>query len=127
MPLLETGCSGSLSPRSAQATLESCIAWGRLARRSNDKAALARLARTLGERGPVIDGLEDVVHDLSAMRALCVAGYGKEAEGWLRRAVGRGYTQLAWIQDDPELAPVHEAARRATTAAPLSGGADGSP
>jgi len=102
-PLLESACGGPVRSRTAGALLEGCIAWARAARRDGDEEALGRLSATLRAGTADLERLGDFVHDVAAMRALSIAGRGDESLAWLRRAIGRGYQQVEWIRDDPDM------------------------
>ncbi len=108
-PLLESACAGPVRPLTAGAALEACVAWARHARGAGDQAGLARLADALKAGTPDLERLDDFVHDVAAMRALSIAGRGDESLAWLRRAIGRGYHQVEWIRNDPELQALRQA------------------
>ena len=56
------------------------------------------------------------------MRAYAIAGRDTEALDWLRKAIDAGYTQVAWMKDDPDLAGISSLPEFARLAAGLAPG-----
>jgi len=106
LQLLEQGAAAAVPPRAAEALASLHVAWARLAQQSSDTASMARMVASLEGRADLLEARRDYVVDLSVIRALAIAGRSDQALGWLRRAVAAGYTQLAWMRQDPELAPL---------------------
>jgi tetratricopeptide (TPR) repeat protein len=118
---LEQAVARPLTPRSAPLQLQAYIAWARLLPRMQDDGARQRLVESLAKHTPALHALDDTVRDLDAMRALSIAGDGKQSLAWLRRAVDRGYSHVGWIQDDPELDSLRKTAGFGQTLARASG------
>jgi thioredoxin-like negative regulator of GroEL len=106
LQILERGAAGAAPPRAAESLAALHVAWARLARQIGDSDSMARMAESLARRGGDLAARGDYVVDLAVVRAYAIAGRPAEALEWLQKAIGAGYTQLAWMKDDPDLAPL---------------------
>jgi tetratricopeptide (TPR) repeat protein len=120
--ILEQGAAGTAPPRAAESLAALHVAWARLARQTGDTASMTRMADSLGRRGGELAARGDYVVDLSLVRAYAIAGREAEALDWLRKAIAAGYTQVAWMKDDPDLAGISSLPEFARLAAGLAPG-----
>ncbi len=108
--LLAQAVDRPMEPRTARVHLEAYIEWARLLKRLETPEAARRISQSLARHEETLRRLDSTPRDLDAMRALAIAGAGEEALDRLRRAAGRGYTHLGWIDSDPDLESLREAA-----------------